>query len=74
MKIYGYSNNEDSLLELAETTISASPNELRTIAEFLMACADGIEQDSNNWEHDHYKSNSLKDSEPDLIVFNSEHE
>uniref|UniRef100_UPI00195E92C0 Imm32 family immunity protein n=1 Tax=Microbulbifer mangrovi TaxID=927787 RepID=UPI00195E92C0 len=70
MKIFGYSRHGDeTLLELAEATISASPEALRDIASFLLECADGIEKGGESWEHEHFKSQDV--SAPRLIVYNS---
>jgi len=74
MKIYGYSNNtEDTPMELSEATLSASPEALRELAEFLCQCAKEIEQDGKGWEHEHFKSEIEPKSElPQFIVFNPE--
>ena len=74
MKIYGYSNNtNDSPMELSEATISANPDILRELADFLNICADEITRDGSSWEHEHFISkNSPSDgSSLQLIIFNS---
>ena len=48
MKIHGYAKDgpaADSVVpaELAEITLVATPDELRRIAKFLEACANGME-------------------------------
>jgi hypothetical protein len=54
MKIFGYGDGaEIRPAELCEITLQASPVELRKIAAFLDACADGMETRGKNWEHDH---------------------
>jgi len=78
MKIYGYTDEgleiEDIVpSELAEITLSATPEELRRIARFLENCASGMEARGKSWEHehlsdkDHYFENS-----PHFVVFNPE--
>lgn len=55
MKIYGSSNDEE--LELShETSIIADPEALRELASFLYRCADSIEDEGENWEHDRFES------------------
>jgi hypothetical protein len=49
MKLFGYSaaeSNTENVVpsELAEITLVASPTELRTIASFLQAAAEGMER------------------------------
>jgi hypothetical protein len=78
MKIFGY---QDEGLdpgdirpdELAEITLQASPAELRKIAAFLNACADGMEARGRDWEHEHL-SDRMKEFEdaPHFVVFNPE--
>jgi hypothetical protein len=52
MKFYGY-EGDSALLELSEVTIKASSAELRSIASFIMKCADEMEK-YKSWEHEHY--------------------
>lgn len=77
MKIHGYAKDAraaDSVVpsELAEITLVATPAELRRIANFLEACANGMEARST-WEHEHLsdKDRSFDDS-PHFVVFNPE--
>jgi len=54
MKGFGYAQGNDGLLlEMAEMSIVAAPNELRDTANFLLKCADNIEADPDGWEHGH---------------------
>ncbi len=78
MKIFGY--KDDGIdrsgiqpAELAEITLLASPVELRKIAVFLNACADGMEARGRDWEHEHL-SDRVKEfeSSPHFVVFNPE--
>lgn len=78
MKIFGYKNeglNSTDIWpdELVEITLLASPAELRKIAAFLNACADGIETRGKDWEHEHL-SDRMKQFEgaPHFVVFNPE--
>ena len=69
MKIYGYSNNtNEEPMKLNEVTISANPDSLREISEFLLKCAKEIEN-NNKWEHEHFTSLNKKEKTK-LIVFN----
>jgi len=72
MKIYGYSNNTTQApMELNEVTVSASPELLREMAEFLEKCAKGIEDSNEEWNHEYFESKHEKTSDsPQLIVFN----
>ena len=76
MKIFGYKDQgldpaEIRPDELAEITLQASPAELRKIAAFLDACADGMEARGKDWEHEHL-SDRMKQFEgaPHFVVFN----
>jgi len=78
LKIYGYKidgvdpeNVEPS--ELAEITLVANADELRKIAKFIEAAADGIDKRGKNWEHEHL-SDKYKEFEmsPHFVVFNPE--
>ena len=69
MKIYGYTNNtNEEPMELNEVTISANPDSLREMSEFLLKCAKEIETNSE-WEHEHFTSTN-KNIKTELIVFN----
>jgi hypothetical protein len=78
MKIFGYKDegldpSEIRSAELAEITLVATPAELRKIANFLDACADGMETRGKTWEHEHL-SDRVKEfeSSPHFVVFNPE--
>ena len=78
MKIYGYKNEgqdpeniEPS--ELAEITLVANADELRKIARFIDAAAEGIEKRGKNWEHEHLSDKYREfESSPHFVVFNPE--
>jgi hypothetical protein len=58
MKIYGYANEgqpveEIEPKELAEITLVARPEELRTMASFLAAAADAMERMRDDYSHEH---------------------
>lgn len=78
MKIFGYRDEgldpaEIRSIELAEITLLAGPAELRKIATFLNACADGMEARGKEWEHEHL-SDKIKEFEgsPHFVIFNPE--
>ncbi len=76
MKLFGYSATEPNIenvvpSELAEISLVADPAELRAIASFLQAAADGMEKYGTNWEHEHLsdKHKEFKSS-PHFVIFN----
>ena len=78
MKLFGYaigSASPELIIpdELAEITLIANPRELRTIASFLLAAAEGMEKRGADWEHEHL-SDQYKEfqNSPHFIVFNPE--
>jgi hypothetical protein len=76
MKLYGYATGTDEPeqvvpSELAEITLVASPDELRAIATFLLAAADGMEKRGKNWEHEHLADKHKEfHNSPHFVVFN----
>ncbi|SFI31864.1 hypothetical protein SAMN04515618_11734 [Collimonas sp. OK307] len=78
MKIFGYKDEglapaDTSLAELAEITLVATPDELRKIAKFILASADGMEAIGRDWEHEHL-SDKQKGFErsPHFVIYNPE--
>lgn len=78
MKIYGYKDkglSPDKIepSELAKITLVANADELRKIAKFIEAAAEGIEKRGENFEHEHL-SDKFKEfqSSPHFVVFNEE--
>lgn len=72
MKLYGYSEAENTGPErqpllLAEATIAASPDELRSIASFLLSCAAAMAE--GRFDHAHLSDHvpEFPDS-PQLVV------
>lgn len=58
MKIYGYPTQNDDLedvkpMQLAEMILSATPDELRRIGAFLVACAAEMERMGDAYDHVH---------------------
>jgi hypothetical protein len=73
MKLFGYPlDKEAKLCLLREVTLSADPEVLREIANFLLNCADGIDAKGDAWEHEHFKPSfeALVESDSQFIVFN----
>ena len=69
VKIYGQSQKRDANLEmLVEATLVADPSTLRELASFLYRCADAIEDEGDDWEHDQFESNEAVSAS--LVVFN----
>lgn len=58
MKIYGRKQNED-LEFFQETNIIGDPDSLRELASFLYRCADAIEDEGEEWEHDRFESSDV---------------
>ena len=78
MKIFGYKDkglSPDKIepSELAEITLVANAEELRKIARFIDAAADGMETLGKNWEHEHLSDKfHVFESSPHFVVFNPE--
>lgn len=78
MRIYGYTEKERDFEEtipeqLAEITLVASPNELRSIARFLENSAKGMEERGKQWEHEHLSDKFREfENSPHFVVFNTE--
>ena len=58
MKLYGYEElglHADRIvpLELVEVTLCATPDELRRMSEFLLACALEMERMGDSYDHVH---------------------
>ena len=69
MIVYGRAQKGDSELEiLSEATLVAEPAALRELASFLYRCADAIEDQHENWEHENFESNDAVS--PQIVVFN----
>lgn len=77
---FGYSAktiNEHGLHVLSEVTLSATPSELRRIAAFLVASADGMEKHGPTFGHSHLQDEedlrqSWSDSATDVIVVSAD--
>ena len=78
MKIYGYPNEGKNTgaiepSELAEITLVANPSELRKIAKFIEAAAEGMENRPGSWGHEHLSDKFPEfKSSPQFVVFNPE--
>ena len=79
MKIYGYTKDviekEDARpSELVETTVVASPKELRKLASFLAEQATKMEKYQEGYEHEHLCDNypSFRDC-PGFVIYNPQH-
>ena len=76
IKFYGYPDKKPSSeqcgpLTLREVTLSASPAELRRIANFLIRAAGEIEQHGAEWEHEHLcDCEHGFDDAPSFVIFN----
>jgi hypothetical protein len=77
VKIYGYKNdglNPEEIVpaELAEITLVANSEELRKIAKFIVAAAEGIEKSGKSWEHEHLSDKFREfQNSPHFVVFNA---
>ncbi|MFT4888566.1 MAG: hypothetical protein ACJAY7_000383 [Pseudohongiellaceae bacterium] len=67
MKIYGRKQDDD-MEYFQETNIIAEPETLRELASFLYRCADSIEDEGEEWEHERYESTDVVSAA--VIVFN----
>lgn len=66
MKVIGYDARQRefpiekiNFIELAEITVTATPDELRKLASFLSTAADNMEQMGDEYDHEH-----LTDQQP----------
>lgn len=66
MKLYGYANSSDMLLDLREVTVRVDADAAQQLGEFFLRCAQAMRATSS-WEHEHFDGASS----PDVIVFNS---
>ena len=78
MKISGYSDEglpieQITHLDLAEITLSATPGELRRMAEFLSHCASEMDRMGATYDHIHL-SDQMKEfrKSPHLVVVRSD--
>lgn len=70
MKFFGYiEGNKDQLFQLSEVTLQAEPTTLKSVANFLLKCAQEMEE-NEFWEHEHYSDDSISNNESvDFIIF-----
>ena len=71
IQLYGYANGSDAdrPLRLSEVTVSASPDELRRAAEFLVHAAGLMEQRGDEFGHEHFGDfDPAVSADADLIV------
>lgn len=79
MRIYGYFDEKATVeksgpMVLAEDTLVASPDELRSIASFLVSSAERMERKGASYDHEHLADRQPGfDDSPHLIVFNPVH-
>ena len=77
MKLYGYSDgyreeDDPKLHTLGEVTLSASPEELKKIAKFLIKTASEMEQYGTDFGHEHLSDfDNTFSYQRDIIVTNS---
>ena len=75
LRLFGYEIGDKNTLSLDEVVIQASPAMLRNMADFLLFCAQGIENGAG-WSHEHFKD-FLKDRSsetPEIIITTSSDE
>ncbi|MDD5195176.1 MAG: hypothetical protein PHQ96_05870 [Candidatus Omnitrophica bacterium] len=67
MRAFGYQINKEDLLELSEATFEGTPEEIKTIGEFLIKVSETMKQD--NFGHEHLRDN-VKDwkEKTDVVV------
>lgn len=74
MKFYGYSKKTHGhgLHEMKEVTISANPDALKELARFILKCADEIESNNTQFNHDHFQPKDIKVGKdtPEFIISN----
>lgn len=79
VQLHGYADEGRSIEDiapasLAEVTLVATAEELRRIARFLEACAQGMEARGRAWEHEHLSDwDHTFESSPHFVVFNPQY-
>ena len=69
VKIYGRAQKDDAELEiLDEVNLVTEPSTLRELASFLYRCADAIDEQDENWEHELFESNEIVNTQ--FVVYN----
>lgn len=78
MRLSGYANTEISIeevvsAELAEVTMSATPEELRRMAEFFLFCASEMDRMGPRYDHIHL-GDRMKEFEksPHFAIFRAD--
>jgi hypothetical protein len=77
MKLYGYKDEglpieEIEPSQLAEITLVATPEELRSIAQFLEAAATNMERMGDAFDHEHLADKKAGfEHSPHFVVFNA---
>lgn len=75
MNIYGYAKNgeiDGQLLDLSEVTLIADPSEMRSVARFILDCANEIDKDiDGKWAHAHIEDRitGWPEGSPSIVVF-----
>jgi hypothetical protein len=73
MPVYGYQrqavDEEYGVLEMREVSFALSPDELRNVAAFLVACADDI--DGGSWPSDHRHMKGAPDGIEFVVLLQS---
>lgn len=73
IKLWSYSRSrfQQEPMELAEVTLAATPVQLRRIAKFIEAAADGLEKHGSNWGHEHLADEMPEfKGAPEFIIIN----
>ena len=76
MQLWGYRSDESASTEnlppLAEVTMTATPSELRQVAQFLIDCATKMESMGAAYSHQHLSDKqSGFNASPHFVVFSS---
>ena len=71
MKIFGFTDSQDTPIELNQATLETDPETLRKLSKFLLTCAEEIEED-NEWEHEHFCDFIGEVTPVEFVVFNAD--
>ena len=74
MKIYGLTKKtKDQLLGMKQISITAEPQVLRELADFLSSCAEKMEDENTEYDHEHFISKTTtKGQKCDIVVLTPE--
>lgn len=68
MNIYGYESEDGDLLKMQEITLQADTDELKKLSKFIENTIKLIEDNGDNFGHEHFSDFSGMKDGPDIII------